>query len=157
MQPKKPRTQGDDHAEETDLVLVEVGSFTKLQKCSLRDGNGAVFAFTYVVDPEPAPVKNAGAVAGDYLLVAGKRSSNWGPMTVVTTWDKYELFAKAKSNNLAYADWPGVLMPDYSFFKHVMTPGKLATLDTFLIRKGHVSSVLTTGSKKKKKNHTYRS
>ena len=80
--------------------------------------------------------------------MAGKKSEHLGAMAVVTGWEKYELFKKKKTQNLLYADWPGVLMSDYSFFKHTMTPGKLAALDTFLIQKGHVSSVLEEKKKK---------
>ena len=134
---------------------MQVDSLKRFQKCSLRDGPAKVFAYTFVVDPEPLPPQNiVGAVCGDYILVAGKKSKTLPGMTVVATWETYQLFLKPNSNNLAYADWPGVLMPDYSFFKSSVTPGKLATMDTFLIQKGHVSSVLKDGpvARKKKKN-----
>ncbi len=159
MQPKPGRKQqpaasegDDDDAGAQETELVQADTLKKGQKCSLRDGEGALFAYTFVVDPEPQLPKNVGAGdanVGDYLLVAGKKSRHLGAMAVVTGWERYELFKKEKTQNLLYADWPGVLMSDYSFFKHTMTPGKLATLDTFLIQKGHVSSVLKEKKQKR--------
>ena len=151
--PQQPvRDSSDIDAEmEADEIHVQVDSLIMGQKCSLRDGDREVFAYTYVVDPEPAlPKKDPEGELGDYILVAGKKSkhSRQGGMTVVTTWDDFELFPKP-NKNAQYEDWPGVLKPDFSFFKESMTPGKLAGMDLFLIQKGHVSAVIDPKLKKK--------
>ena len=131
------------------------------QKVTLRDGENAIFAYTFVADPEPSMPDEeeypADAAVGDYILVhgtgTGKNAAVGKSMKIVGSWEDYILFekvAKKKQSTLPYSEWPGVMLSDYTFFGKGMSPGELAKKDVFLIKRGHVSTDMGKMNKNKK-------
>ena len=131
------------------------------QKVTLRDGENAIFAYTFVADPEPSMPDEeeypADAAVGDYILVHGTGTAVGKSMKIVESWEDYILFekvAKKKQRTLPYNEWPGVMLSDYTFFGKGMSPGELAKKDVFLIKRGHVSTDMAKMNKNKKhKSH----
>ena len=136
---KLPAPKGKTPAPQSDEYIARE-RFTRYQKCTLRDGAAEVFAKTYVLDPQPkadTEMNNAGPTE-ENVLVVGKQKKISGTdmkMTVVSGWEKFNLFAKPPEPLLKIAgnDWPSVLSADWTCFLQHMSPDMLADEGCFLI------------------------